>query len=66
METGAIKKTAIYPKYIEKALGNFLKQLKTKRPFMFEQKWFHWDNASVHTAAVAPQYPAARAPSLLA
>jgi hypothetical protein len=40
-------------KYIVKALGNFLKQLKKKRPLMVKQEWwFQWDNAPVHTAAV--------------
>ncbi len=47
-------------KYIVKALGNFLKQLKKKRPGMVEQDWwFHWDNVPVHTAAVIQHWFAA-------
>jgi hypothetical protein len=40
------KGSAVNGKYIVKALGNFLKQMKKKRPEMIEQEWwFHWDNA---------------------
>jgi histone-lysine N-methyltransferase SETMAR len=54
------KGSAVNGKYIVKALGNFLKQLKKKRPEMMEQEWwFHWDNAPVHTAAVVQEWFAA-------
>jgi histone-lysine N-methyltransferase SETMAR len=54
------KGSAVNGKYIVKALGNFLKQLKKKRPEMMEQEWwFHWDNAPVHTAAVVKEWFAA-------
>jgi histone-lysine N-methyltransferase SETMAR len=43
-----------------KALGNFLKQLKKKRPQMVQQEWwFHCDNALVHMAAVVQEWFAA-------
>jgi histone-lysine N-methyltransferase SETMAR len=47
-------------KYIVKAINNFLKQLKKKRPGMVEQEWwFHWDNVPVHISAVIQQWFAA-------
>ncbi len=47
-------------KYIVKAIDNFLKQLKNKRPGMVEQEWwFHWDNVPVHISAVIQQWFAA-------
>jgi hypothetical protein len=33
------KVSAVNGKYIIKALGNFLKQLKKKRPVMVEEEW---------------------------
>jgi histone-lysine N-methyltransferase SETMAR len=54
------KGSAVNRKYIIKALGNFLKQLKKKRPVLVEQEWwFHWDNTPVHTAAVVQEWVAA-------
>jgi histone-lysine N-methyltransferase SETMAR len=54
------KGSPVNGKYIVKALGNFLKQVKKKRLGMVEQKWaFHWDNAPVHTAAVIQRWFAA-------
>jgi hypothetical protein len=54
------KVSAVNGKYIVKALGNFLQQLKKKRPVMVQQEWwFHWDNAPVHTAAVVLEWFAA-------
>jgi histone-lysine N-methyltransferase SETMAR len=54
------KGSTVNSNYIVKALGNFLKQLKKKRPQMVEQEWwFHWDNAPVHTAAVVQNWFAA-------
>ena len=45
--------TTINAIYIVKALGQFMKILRKKRPVMVKQEWFfHWDNAPVHTAAV--------------
>jgi histone-lysine N-methyltransferase SETMAR len=54
------KGSPVNGKYIVKALSNFLKQLKKKRPQMVEQEWwFHWDNAPIHTAAVVQHWFAA-------
>ncbi len=54
------KGSAVNGKYIVKALGNFLKQMKKKRPEMIEQEWwFHWDYGSVHMAAVVQDWFAA-------
>jgi hypothetical protein len=67
------KGSPVNSKYIVKALGNFLKQVKKKRLGMVEQKWsFHWDNAPVHkgrchSALVCrPQHLVARASTLFA
>jgi hypothetical protein len=46
--------------YIVEALGKFLKIFKQKRLEMAAREWwFHWDNASVHTAAMVTDWMAA-------
>ena len=53
--------TTINAIYIVKALGQFMKILRKKRPVMVKQKWFfHWDTAPVHTAAVVRDWMAAK------
>lgn len=60
--THIVKKgTAVNAAVILKVLAAFLKQLKKKRPAWEEGSWmFHWDNASVHTAAAVLEFLAAR------
>jgi histone-lysine N-methyltransferase SETMAR len=58
--------TTVNAKYIMKALGNFMKIFKKKRPIMAAGDWFlHWDNALVHTAAIAMDWLAAKRVQLL-
>jgi [histone H3]-lysine36 N-dimethyltransferase SETMAR len=53
---------AINAKYILMVLGKFLEHLRRKRPEMVTRDWFfHWDNASVHTAAVVKSWLTAKA-----
>jgi hypothetical protein len=44
-------------KYIIRALGAFLKNLRKKRPETVKKEWFlHWDNAPVHTTKVVQEF----------
>jgi histone-lysine N-methyltransferase SETMAR len=53
--------TTVNANYIVEALGTFMKILRKKRPQMVAGDWlFHWDNASVHTAAKVTDWLAAR------
>ncbi len=46
--------------YIMKALGTYMKHFKKKRPEMASrERFFHWDNVPVHTAAVVQDWLAA-------
>lgn len=52
--------------YIVKALTQFMRRLRQKRPDLVEGEWFlHWDNAPVHTAAVVQNWLAARGVQVL-
>ena len=52
--------------YIIKALAGFLKQLKLERPHTAAgDRFLHWDNARVHTAAVVRDWLAARSIQVL-
>ena len=52
--------------YIIKALAGFLKQLKLERPHTAAgDRFLHWDNAHVHTAAVVRDWLAARSIQVL-
>jgi len=43
--------TSVTTKYLLKVMPVFLKQFRHKRPNTVNKKWwFHWDNASSHTA----------------
>ena len=47
--------------YIIKALAQFMRRLRQKRPDLIKDQWFlHWDNAPVHTAAIVQDWLAAR------
>jgi hypothetical protein len=44
-------------KYIIRALGTFLKNLRKKRPETVKGEWFlHWDNAPIHTTKVVQEF----------
>ncbi len=44
-------------KYIIRALGTFLKNLRKKRPETAKGEWFlHWDNAPVRTVKVVQEF----------
>lgn len=55
--------TRVNANYIVDTLNRFLNRFQRKRPELWAQKnwWFHWDNASVHTAAVVTEHLAAKA-----
>jgi hypothetical protein len=49
--------STVNAKYIIRALGTFLKNLRKKRPETAKGEWFlHWDNAPVHTANVVKEF----------
>jgi hypothetical protein len=53
-------------KYIIRALGTFLKNLRKKRPETAKGEWFlHWDNTPVHTAKVVQGFLAKKRIKLL-
>jgi histone-lysine N-methyltransferase SETMAR len=58
--------STVNAKYIIRALGTFLKNLKKKRPETAKGEWFlHWDNAPVHTANVVKEFLAKKNIKLL-
>jgi histone-lysine N-methyltransferase SETMAR len=61
-----LRGTTVNAMYIVEALGNFIKFFKKKRPIMAAGEWFlHWDNAPVHTTAIATDWLAARRVQML-
>lgn len=59
----ADENTRVNANYIVDTLNRFLNRFQRKRPELWAQKnwWFHWDNASVHTAAVVMEHLTAKA-----
>jgi hypothetical protein len=60
------KGETVNAKYIIRALGTFLKNLRKKRTETTKGEWFlHWDNAPVHSAKVGQEFLAKKRIKLL-
>ncbi len=57
--------STVNTKYIIRALGTFLKNLRKMRPETAKGEFLHWDNAPVHTAKVVQEFLAKKNIKLL-